>query len=99
MSAFLFFQINVEYFVEILKSFKPDVAQCLCDTVSSGQSRKRNRKSVDRTLKFLDEVLECTKNNDKLKTIGILASVEGGDSKAERTRSALESSKRDVSGK
>ena len=96
---FAFFQINVDHFIEILKSFKPDIAQCLCDTVPSGENCKRNRKSVDRTLKFLDELLECRKNSDMLKSIEILGSVEGGDSETERVRCAVETSKRDVAGK
>ena len=85
--------------MEILKSFKPDIVQCLCDTVPNGQTSKRNRKSVDRTLKFLDEILEHRKNSDVLKRIEILGSVEGGDSETERARSAVETSKRNVAGK
>ncbi|CAB4008058.1 queuine tRNA-ribosyltransferase accessory subunit 2 isoform X2 [Paramuricea clavata] len=91
-------KINVDQFIEILKSFKPNIAQCLCDTVPSGESCKRNRKSVDRTLKFLDELLECRKNSDMLKSIEILGSVEGGDSETERVRCAVETSKREVAG-
>ena len=89
----------MDHFIEILKSFKPDIVQCLCDTVPSGQTSKRNRKSVDRTLKFLDNIIEHRNNNDILKCIEILGCIEGGDSETERTRSAVETSKRDVVGK
>ena len=34
-----------------------------------------------------------------LKSVGILGAIEGGDSEMERTRSAVETSKRPVSGK
>ena len=99
MFCSLFFQINVDHFMEILESFKPDIAQSLCDTVPNSQTNKRNRKSVDRTLKFLDKLLESRKHNDVLKSIEILGSIEGGDSNVERTRSAVETCKREVSGK
>ena len=46
-------------FITVLEVFKPDIAQCLCDTTpASGQTEKRIRKSVDRTLKFLDKCIE-----------------------------------------
>ena len=98
MFCSLFFQINVDHFIEILESFKPDIAQSLCDTVPNSQTNKRNKKSVDRTLKFLDKLLESRKH-DVLKSIEILGSIEGGDSNVERARSAVETCKRGVSGK
>lgn len=43
----------------MLEVFQPDIAECLCDTVlASKQTEKRIRKSVDRTLIFLDQCLE-----------------------------------------
>ena len=46
-------------FIKVLEVFKPDIFQCLCDTIpASGQTDKRIRKSVDRTLKFLDKCIE-----------------------------------------
>lgn len=51
-------------FITVLKVFKPDIAQCLCDTTpASGQTEKRIRKSVDRTLKFLDKCIEEREHN------------------------------------
>ena len=51
-------------FITVLEAFKPDIAQCLCDTTSaSGQTEKRIRKSVDRTLKFLDKCIEEREHN------------------------------------
>jgi len=54
------FQVTVEDHVKLMEAFSPDVAQCLCDTIPASVgdvSIKRVRKSVDRTLKFLDETL------------------------------------------
>ena len=53
------FQVDVNQFKAVLESFKPNMAECLCDTIpASGQTEKRIRKSVDRTLKFLDQCIE-----------------------------------------
>ena len=46
-------------FITVLEAFKPSIAECLCDTIpASQQTEKRIRKSVDRTLKFLDKCIE-----------------------------------------
>ena len=50
------------YFIE---AFQPDVFESLCDTVSSvGHASKRIRKSVDRTLQFLDMSLQKREENE-----------------------------------
>lgn len=55
----LIFQIDVYQFITVLEVFQPDIAECLCDTVlASKQTEKRIRKSVDRTLMFLDHCIE-----------------------------------------
>ena len=55
----LIFQIDVYQFITVLEVFQPDIAECLCDTVlASKQTEKRIRKSVDRTLMFLDQCIE-----------------------------------------
>lgn len=46
----------------------------------------------------MDEILECKKSNEELKSIEIFGSIEGGDSETERSRSAVETSKRDIGG-
>lgn len=46
-------------FIKVLEAFKPDIAECLCDTTpASRQTEKRICKSVNRTLKFLDKCIE-----------------------------------------
>lgn len=53
------FQIDVDQFIAVLEAFKPNIAECLCDTIpASRQTDKRIRKCVDRTLKFLDKCIE-----------------------------------------
>ena len=55
----LIFQIDVYQFITVLEVFQPDITECLCDTVmASKQTEKRIRKSVDRTLMFLDQCIE-----------------------------------------
>lgn len=45
--------------MSLVESFQPDIYESLCDTVSScNYQSKRIKKSVDRTLQFLDESLE-----------------------------------------
>ena len=52
-------QVDVNLFLAFLQTFKPNIAECLCDTIpASKQTDKRIRKSVDRTLKFLDKCIE-----------------------------------------
>lgn len=52
--------------MSLVHSFVPDVFQPLCDTASSMENQtKRIKKSVNRTLAFLDETLEL-KAKDKV---------------------------------
>ena len=52
-------QVDVNLFLTFLQTFKPNIAECLCDTIpASKQTDKRIHKSVDRTLKFLDKCIE-----------------------------------------
>ena len=51
--------------MSFIEAFQPDIFESLCDTVSSvGQANKRIRKSVDRTLQFLDESLQIRQENE-----------------------------------
>ena len=45
-------------YVQFVKACRPNAFECLCDSASSEDSKlKRIVKSVDRTLRFLDEIL------------------------------------------
>ena len=51
-------QVPVKDYLKLVESFRPTAFESLCDSVSSvGNRPKRIRKSVDRTVKFLDETL------------------------------------------
>lgn len=92
-------KVDVNQFKAVLESFKPNMAECLCDTIpASGQTEKRIRKSVDRTLKFLDQ---CIKEREKTKSLiscNLLGVIEGSSSETQRIRSAKETSQRPVPG-
>lgn len=92
-------KVDVNQFKAVLESFKPDMAECLCDTIpASGQTEKRIHKSVDRTLKFLDQCIEEKAKSKSLISCNLLGVIEGSSSETQRIRSAKETSKRPVAG-
>uniref|UniRef100_A0AAV2L3Y7 Queuine tRNA-ribosyltransferase accessory subunit 2 n=1 Tax=Knipowitschia caucasica TaxID=637954 RepID=A0AAV2L3Y7_KNICA len=93
-------ELTVAKFVALLKSVQPDWYQCMADgeTWQSNTSRKRVRKSVDRTLAHLDECLLAHQTSPELKETEVFGVVEGGDIREERVRSARETAKRPMSG-
>ena len=51
--------------MQVIEALQPDWCQCLCDSDTSGaSSRKRVRKSVDRSLDFLDRVIELKEKSE-----------------------------------
>ena len=49
----------------MMESFKPDWYQALCDSDTGvDSSKKRIGKSIDRTLSFLDECVECKQGSE-----------------------------------
>uniref|UniRef100_A0A3B5AI14 Queuine tRNA-ribosyltransferase accessory subunit 2 n=1 Tax=Stegastes partitus TaxID=144197 RepID=A0A3B5AI14_9TELE len=87
-------ELTVAKFMALQKSVQPDWYQSMADgeTWQNSTSRKRVRKSVDRTLAHLDE---CLLELDGVEVFGV---VEGGDILEERVRSARETAKRPVAG-
>ncbi|XP_028656306.1 queuine tRNA-ribosyltransferase accessory subunit 2 [Erpetoichthys calabaricus] len=87
-------------FMALQAAVKPDWFQSMADGDTSGQhtSWKRVRKSVDRTLVFLDECLKLQKESPNLKNSQVFGVVEGADVLEERVRSAQETAKRPVAG-
>jgi hypothetical protein len=70
LNCYFSFQIDVAQFTSTIHSFRPNVVECLCDTIpSNGQTPKRIKKSVDRTLKYLDEIIKYKEEN-KVSEIG-----------------------------
>lgn len=71
-------QVTVSGYVEFVKAFQPNVFECLCDSVSSETSKlKRIRKSVDRTLRFLDEIITLKQDCQVEPSCLIMLSEEG----------------------
>ncbi|XP_072306946.1 queuine tRNA-ribosyltransferase accessory subunit 2 [Eucyclogobius newberryi] len=93
-------ELTVTKFMALLKTVQPDWYQSMADgeTWQSSTSRKRVRKSVDRTLTHLDECLLAHQTSPELEGMEIFGVVEGGDILEERVRSAKETAKRPVTG-
>ncbi|KAL1006530.1 hypothetical protein UPYG_G00073480 [Umbra pygmaea] len=93
-------ELSVDKFMALQKAVQPDLYQSMADgeTWPSNTSRKRVRKSVDRTLAHLDECLLLHHKTQELKGVEVLGVVEGGDVMEERVRSARETAKRPVGG-
>ncbi|KAL5993289.1 hypothetical protein ACLOJK_014213 [Asimina triloba] len=81
-------------YVELVSSLKPDLWASLADEVPAWVSEKRNKTSVDRTLRWLDECISLDTADGKT----LLGAIVGGSSSEERKRCALEVSRRNVSG-
>ncbi|GLT28733.1 hypothetical protein SLA2020_036420 [Shorea laevis] len=82
----------VEY-MEMISSMKPNLWATLADEVPAWVSEKRNRTSVDRTLKWLDACIASRPAEG-----AVFGAIVGGSSLEERKRCAQEVAKRNVSG-
>lgn len=94
-------EMTVSKFMAIQQALQPDWFQCLSDGEAScaeATSIKRARKSVDRSLLFLDNCLRLQEESEVLKKSMIIGVIEGGDVVEERLRSARETAKRPVGG-
>ncbi|XP_001513192.1 queuine tRNA-ribosyltransferase accessory subunit 2 isoform X1 [Ornithorhynchus anatinus] len=88
-------------FMAIQRALQPDWFQCLSDGEAlqgDVSSEKRARKSVDRSLAFLDECLQLWEKSAVLRQSVPIGVIEGGDVLEERLRSARETAKRPVGG-
>ncbi|XP_029934926.1 queuine tRNA-ribosyltransferase accessory subunit 2 isoform X2 [Myripristis murdjan] len=93
-------ELTVAKFMALQRTVRPDWYQSMADgeTWQSNTSRKRVRKSVDRTLAHLDECLLVHHKTQELQGVAVFGVVEGGDILEERVRSAKETAKRPVAG-
>ncbi|VFQ83981.1 unnamed protein product [Cuscuta campestris] len=80
-------------YMEMISCMRPNMWTTLADEVPAFVSEKRNRTSVDRTLRWLDD---CLTSN--LTGSTVFGSIVGGSSIEERQRCAQEVAKRNVSG-
>ncbi|KAF6121333.1 queuine tRNA-ribosyltransferase accessory subunit 2 [Phyllostomus discolor] len=94
-------EMTASRFMAIQQALQPDWFQCLSDGEAScaePTSIKRARKSVDRSLLFLDHCLRLQEESEVLQKSTIIGVIEGGDVMEERLRSARETAKRPVGG-
>ncbi|XP_006190043.1 queuine tRNA-ribosyltransferase accessory subunit 2 [Camelus ferus] len=94
-------EITASKFMAMQQALQPDWFQCLADgeaTCDEATSMKRARKSVDRSLLFLDNCLKLQEESEVLQKSMIIGVIEGGDVLEERLRSARETAKRPVGG-
>ncbi|XP_069058784.1 queuine tRNA-ribosyltransferase accessory subunit 2 [Pleurodeles waltl] len=93
-------ELSVPKFMTIQQALQADWFQCLSDgeLVPGGNSKKRVKKSVDRSLAFLDQCLTLQQESEVLKKSLLIGAIEGGDVLDERLRSARETAKRPVGG-
>ncbi|XP_068815265.1 queuine tRNA-ribosyltransferase accessory subunit 2 isoform X2 [Struthio camelus] len=93
-------EMTASKFMDIQRAIKPDWFQCISDgdTISGEVGRKRAKKSVDRSLSFLDVCLQLLEKSPELQGSAMIGVIEGGDILEERLRSARETAKRPVGG-
>ncbi|KAL3507004.1 hypothetical protein ACH5RR_032386 [Cinchona calisaya] len=80
-------------YMELVSSLKPDFWVTLADEVPAWVSTKRNRTSVDRTLRWMDDCISLNMTGAT-----VFGSIVGGSSVEERQRCTQEVVKRNVSG-
>ncbi|XP_074450698.1 queuine tRNA-ribosyltransferase accessory subunit 2 [Larus michahellis] len=93
-------EMTASKFMDIQRAIQPDWFQCISDgdTISGEVGRKRAKKSVDRSLSFLDACLQLLEKSPELQGSVMFGAIEGGDILEERLRSARETAKRPVGG-
>jgi queuine tRNA-ribosyltransferase subunit QTRTD1 len=91
--------LNAKSYMDVIDGCRPDWYQALCDSdTDRTSSRKRIRKSVDRTLAYTDSCIDLQAGLPGLVGCGVIAAVEGGFCIDERLRSARETAKKPVNG-
>ncbi|KAJ7949742.1 Queuine tRNA-ribosyltransferase accessory subunit 2 [Quillaja saponaria] len=80
-------------YVEMISSMRPNIWATLADEVPAWVSSKRNRISVDRTVRWLDDCLALN-----LAGGSVFGAIVGGSDLEERKRCAVEVASRNVSG-
>ncbi|PIK56876.1 putative queuine tRNA-ribosyltransferase subunit QTRTD1-like [Apostichopus japonicus] len=93
------FRLNSASFMSFQRAAKSNITEALCDgDTREGCSKKRIQKAVNKTLQFLDEILEENLNAETCQQTEIFGVIEGGDLLSERLRSTKETAKRPVAG-
>ncbi|KAG0610894.1 hypothetical protein M758_7G099900 [Ceratodon purpureus] len=87
--------VGPEKYMDVVNACKPDLWVSLPDDVPPWVDEKRNRLSVDRTLKWLDQCLSLQNAEYGNRCLGV---VVGASSVEERIRSAEQTATRNVAG-
>ncbi|KAF7836446.1 queuine tRNA-ribosyltransferase accessory subunit 2-like [Senna tora] len=85
--------IKPKDYVEMISHMRPNIWAALADEVPAWVSKKRNRTSVDRTVRWLDDCLALNPAGGC-----VFGAIVGGPDLEERKRCAEEVAKRNVSG-
>ncbi|XP_035829348.1 queuine tRNA-ribosyltransferase accessory subunit 2 isoform X1 [Aplysia californica] len=92
-------KLDPQLYMKVQEAFCPDWFQALSDgDTDKTCGKKRLLKAVDRTLDFLDDIVEMKNESEVLKTSSLIGAIEGGYSVEERRRSAKETAARPVDG-
>ncbi|XP_035829349.1 queuine tRNA-ribosyltransferase accessory subunit 2 isoform X2 [Aplysia californica] len=92
-------KLDPQLYMKVQEAFRPDWFQALSDgDTDKTCGKKRLSKAVDRTLDFLDDIVEMKNESEVLKTSSLIGAIEGGYSVEERRRSAKETAARPVDG-
>ncbi|KAG9457012.1 hypothetical protein H6P81_001520 [Aristolochia fimbriata] len=86
--------VKPAFYMEMISSLKPNLWASVADEVPAWVSEKRNKTSVDRTVRWLDECLALDQTGGET----VLGAIVGGTSLMERARCAEEVAKRHVAG-
>ncbi|KAL1929953.1 hypothetical protein VTP01DRAFT_1107 [Rhizomucor pusillus] len=89
-------RVTTDVWKQAMEAYKPDFCASMADSIKAEEDvkNKRIKKSVDRTLRWLDECLAKAKELN----IPLFAPVVGFHNKEERIRSASQAAERDVDG-
>ncbi|KAL5559841.1 hypothetical protein UlMin_036052 [Ulmus minor] len=91
------FLIKPVDFVGMISAMRPNIWATLADETPAWVSEKRNRTSVDRTVRWLDECIALSSAKDQAGG-AVFGSIVGGTDVEERERCAQEAAMRNVSG-
>ncbi|KAK3087755.1 hypothetical protein FSP39_010196 [Pinctada imbricata] len=98
-AGIIIFFVDIDLFMKIQEAACPTIYTALSDSDTDAQSgKKRCTKAVDRTLGFLDDIVDRHRKSKILKDSALIGAVVGGYSEHERLRSAKETSTRPVQG-
>ncbi|KAK2164738.1 hypothetical protein LSH36_59g00015 [Paralvinella palmiformis] len=93
------YELDIPGYIKLMSSLDVDWVQSLSDgDTDRNTSEKRVIKSVERTINYLDELLEEKEKHEKLHSTKLIGTIVGGYLEEKRFHSARETAKRPVAG-